>query len=152
VIVDLALAPKLANGKVAVQAQLLHPAAQGPVEGQPQGDVRAAQSRRQDARNAQSRRRRQRSGRIFAQHSRENECDAGANVPVAARLRDGVERLGKQPRALTGLTATGHFPIAKGRRPLTITGPPYEVHRDRWTSFRTSYPAASSSMLRPTRS
>ena len=62
VITDIQLAPRNANGKVDVLAQFLHPEAARPEQGQPQGDVRAAEPRRQDVRDAEPQRRRQRSG------------------------------------------------------------------------------------------
>ena len=56
VIVDIQLAPKNARGNVEYAVRFLHPEADRFEQGRPQGDVRAAQSRRQDARPAQSRR------------------------------------------------------------------------------------------------
>ena len=50
VIVDIALAPRLADGNCPVPAQFLHPEAARLEQGQSQGDVRAAQSGRQDVR------------------------------------------------------------------------------------------------------
>ena len=147
VIVDLALAPRLAERQRAVPAQLLHPAAPGldrrainkvmyepPNRG---GKTHGTLNRGvggNDPGAFSTEHPRQRSRRL-----RKRSCGRAATRPYGA---DGKTTSG----ALTGLSpATGEFPIAKGPGDTTITGPAYEYIVTGGTSFGLTYPAASTS-------
>ena len=123
VIVDIGLAPRNARGNVeySFDFYILKPI--DLQQGRAQGDVRAAEPRRQDLERVRPRRRRRQRPRLD-----HRSRGAGELVPHAARLHDRVERLGQVAPAPSNanFNTTITLPIAKNPDGSSITGPSYE--------------------------
>ena len=118
VIVDIALAPRNANGKVeySFDFYILKPI--DLTQGQPQDDVRAAQSRRQDLQHASNR-----GAGGNDPGSITDPAIARQHIPDAAGLHDGVERLGLRAPAPTTPTSTRRSRCRSPRIPTAPRSP-----------------------------
>ena len=123
-----------------VLVQLLHPEAHRSQEGRAQGDVRAAQPRRQDLDGPRPGQRRRQRSRL------DHQPDVLANAFLMPRGYTLVWSGWENDLAdLTSLTASAHFPIARNRDGSSITGPSYEyiVVGSPAASVDLTYPAAT---------